>query len=227
MHHRPFDWREAWIAHNQQRPAPADSRLWDERAEDFGLRNGPSTYARRFIELLNPSPGASILDIGCGNGALALPLARAGHEVLAVDFSPGMLEVLATRRDSEGLSNISTRLLSWDEDWSAAGIGRKCVDVAIASRSTMVADLHEAFSKMNRVACELCAVTMTSEFGPRKKTPKNGADDSRNTHSKEPADYIFGVNILLQMGLYPRLDYIDTEREGRLVRWAFLSWKAS
>jgi SAM-dependent methyltransferase len=35
--------------------------------------------------------GASVLDLGCGTGRIALPLARLGHSVVAVDESKGML----------------------------------------------------------------------------------------------------------------------------------------
>jgi SAM-dependent methyltransferase len=35
--------------------------------------------------------GASVLDLGCGTGRLATPLARLGHPVTAVDESPDML----------------------------------------------------------------------------------------------------------------------------------------
>lgn len=52
-------------------------------------------------------PGASILDLGCGTGRLATPLARLGHPVTAVDESPEMLARVAdatpVRADIEAL----------------------------------------------------------------------------------------------------------------------------
>jgi len=41
---------------------------------------------------LGVSPGASILDVGCGTGRHAVELARRGFVVTGVDVSPGMLE---------------------------------------------------------------------------------------------------------------------------------------
>jgi SAM-dependent methyltransferase len=45
-------------------------------------------------------PGAVILDAGCGNGRHALPLARAGHRVVALDSSAVLLA--AARRTARG-----------------------------------------------------------------------------------------------------------------------------
>jgi ubiquinone/menaquinone biosynthesis C-methylase UbiE len=38
-----------------------------------------------------PSPGADVLDVGCGTGSLSVLLAEHGHHVTGVDLSPGMV----------------------------------------------------------------------------------------------------------------------------------------
>lgn len=43
------------------------------------------------IELLSPQPGESILDLGCGDGALTMKLVEFGCNVVGVDSSPGMI----------------------------------------------------------------------------------------------------------------------------------------
>jgi SAM-dependent methyltransferase len=48
-----------------------------------------------FVRALSPS--GSVLDVGCGTGALAQRLAESGYEVTGVDPSEGMLEVLRAR----------------------------------------------------------------------------------------------------------------------------------
>jgi SAM-dependent methyltransferase len=40
-----------------------------------------------------PSPSARVLDIGCGTGALSLAMARAGHDVTAIDPDPTAIEL--------------------------------------------------------------------------------------------------------------------------------------
>lgn len=44
--------------------------------------------------------GASVLDIGCGTGALAVRVRKAGYQVAGIDTSKGMLRVLKARTPS-------------------------------------------------------------------------------------------------------------------------------
>jgi 2-polyprenyl-3-methyl-5-hydroxy-6-metoxy-1,4-benzoquinol methylase len=44
------------------------------------------------IARLLPAPPASILDVPCGDGRLALPLAEAGYDVTGIDISPENIE---------------------------------------------------------------------------------------------------------------------------------------
>jgi len=50
-----------------------------------------------WLELAAAAPGAPVLDVGCGTGRVALPLARAGNPVTAVDVDVTLLAELARR----------------------------------------------------------------------------------------------------------------------------------
>lgn len=52
---------------------------------------------KRVAYLARLSPTGSVLDVGCGTGALAERLSRSGYHVVGVDPSPGMLEVMRAR----------------------------------------------------------------------------------------------------------------------------------
>ena len=45
-----------------------------------------------------------VLDVGAGTGRVALALARAGHDVTALDREPELLDALAARADAAGLA---------------------------------------------------------------------------------------------------------------------------
>ncbi|HEV2429411.1 MAG TPA: methyltransferase domain-containing protein [Thermoplasmata archaeon] len=60
----------------------------------------------RSLALLRPTfAGAKrLLEIGCGSGMETLPLLREGHEIVAVDISQEMLDVVRKKARHEGLS---------------------------------------------------------------------------------------------------------------------------
>jgi SAM-dependent methyltransferase len=58
----------------------------------------------RVIDLAAPAPGATVADVGCGNGAYLAELARRGFagRVLGLDLSPGMLAAARDRLNAVG-----------------------------------------------------------------------------------------------------------------------------
>jgi SAM-dependent methyltransferase len=69
----------------------------DDRLEIQGIAHD----IERYLELGRTHPGP-VLEIGCGTGRIAIPLARAGHAVTGVDISAAMLERCRTKLDREG-----------------------------------------------------------------------------------------------------------------------------
>ena len=71
------------------------------------MRVAASEYARR--------PGGRVMDIGCGAGRNAIPLAIAGWDVLGVDLSLPMLESAAARRSrADGTGRLRLALAPMD-----------------------------------------------------------------------------------------------------------------
>ncbi len=49
-------------------------------------------YGEELLKLLNPQPGESILDLGCGTGQLTAKIAETAAEVRGIDSAPAMIE---------------------------------------------------------------------------------------------------------------------------------------
>ena len=204
------DWNEEWMRRQELRRTPDDPAQWDARARHFRPRE-THPYAQDFLALADIRPQESVLDMGCGAGSLAIPLARAGHNVVAADFSSRMLETLQEGiRYYGGLDGrIDTLQLAWDDDWQAAGIAPQSVDVAIASRSIATRDLKAALTKLTVTARRRCCITLIAGASPHLDEHimrAIGASVTRGT------DYIYAFNILVGMGLRPEVSYIDSPR---------------
>jgi SAM-dependent methyltransferase len=59
------------------------------------------------------SPGETLLDIGAGTGAFAIPLSRKTSRTIAVDPSEYQLQILSEKARREGLKNIVTIKKEW------------------------------------------------------------------------------------------------------------------
>lgn len=78
-------------------PSPLAVREpWNLVAADYDELVVPlfEAFAQRAIELLALPPKRRVLDVACGPGTASALLARAGHEVDAIDFSESMLAEL-------------------------------------------------------------------------------------------------------------------------------------
>lgn len=74
-------------------------------AGDFGMvAKTISAGGEAFVERLSIPAGARVLDVACGTGNLAIPLARRGAIVTGVDIAPNLLVQARERAASEGLS---------------------------------------------------------------------------------------------------------------------------
>lgn len=203
------DWNEEWKALQAKRRGPDDPSFWDARARHFRPRE-THPYAQAFLELTGIRAGETVLDMGCGAGSLAIPLAHAGHRVIAVDFSPRMLAVLdETARECGLFDRIDPVQLAWDDDWRLAGIEPKSVDVALASRSIATADLKAALGKLTAAARRRCAITLIAGASPRYDEHIMNAIGASVTRS---GDYVYAFNILIGMGLTPEVRYIASPR---------------
>lgn len=206
MRYQDIDWNKLWREGRKQKSWKSKkSKDWDHRAEGFAERNINSFYADQFIRLIKPDPDWTVLDIGCGPGTLAIPLARRVKTVTAVDFSTDMLKQLQQRAAIEKISTINTIQGAWEDDWRQLDI--KPHDVAVASRSLSVDDLKEALTKLNDWAIK--TVFISDRVGPGPFDPD--IFEAIGREFTPGPDYIYTVNLLYQMGIHAHVDFITLE----------------
>lgn len=183
---------------------------WDERAEGMRVRLMESVYNDHFLRRVDLEGCESLLDVGCGPGNLSLPLAKQLKAIHALDFSPQMLAALEQNAKERHVGNVVCHQRSWEESWETVP---RC-DVVIASRSMEVADMQAALLKLHNQAKK--RVYLTYKLGGSFIEPEI-LEAMGRTITPKP-DYIYIVNILYNLGIYARVDFLPSEGKG--LNWA-------
>lgn len=84
---------------------------WQRFFDHFARRYDDEVFTKNtaaeiefILEHAAPPPGGAILDLGCGTGRHAVPLAQRGFRVTAIDISEGMLAIAAERARAAGVT---------------------------------------------------------------------------------------------------------------------------
>ena len=122
---------------------------WDKIATGYDEFVTPTHVwlANEGLRRADIRPGMRFLDVAAGSGALSIPAARLGAQVLATDQSPAMLEHLDARALKEGLT-IETRVM----DGHALELEDNAFDVAGSQFGVMLfPDMPRGIREMARV----------------------------------------------------------------------------
>jgi ubiquinone/menaquinone biosynthesis C-methylase UbiE len=122
---------------------------WDRIAPGYDRTNTPTQMwlGNEGLRRVGLRAGMRFLDVAAGSGALSIPAARAGADVLAIDQSPIMLELLTARAQREGLT-IETRVM----DGHALDLPNDRFDVVGSQFGVMLLpDMPKGIREMARV----------------------------------------------------------------------------
>lgn len=86
---------------------------WDSIAAEYDEVVTPMAmrFAEEVLGRVNVGPEIRLLDVAAGSGALSIPAARLGAQVVATDIASGLIERLKVRARTEGLSNLDARVM--------------------------------------------------------------------------------------------------------------------
>lgn len=210
-------WEQAWqqerrySLYGRQQPERSGPGWWDRRAARFAASTGSEDGRRRVAEVLHMlgrqaalQPDAEVLDIGCGPGNYALPLARRVRKVVALDPSEGMLAILKQKAAAEGITNIETVCQPWEEvDLDRLG-WRGRFDLVLAAMSPGIHDVP-TLQKMLAASRHSCFFSGFS----RREDPAQRELWRRLFQEEMPsfaADVLYVFHLLHAWGYYPSLE---------------------
>ena len=214
MNFNSIDWNSLWqeeSAHSHWNKT-SQKDLWNKRAESFNKRISrvvegkegldKDDYISKILARIEVKPEWSVLDIGCGPGTLAIPLAKKVKSVTALDISSEMLKHLKANADNDGLNNIRYLNASWQEAFTAKLVGTH--DVVVASRSLMSGDMKEAISNIISIAGQAAYLTfpiihLPFDWEVYKAIGRDG---------KKHPPYIYIYNMLYQMGIRANVEIL-------------------
>ncbi len=139
---------------------------WDEIATGYDAFVTPTHMwlANEGLRRSGLRPGARFLDVAAGSGALSIPAARLGAQVLSTDMSPIMLERLVVRARQEGL-DLETRVM----DGHALELEDGTFDIAGSQFGVMLfPDMPRGISELARVIKPGGRVLMNVYGAPQK-----------------------------------------------------------
>lgn len=160
----PTIWHKRTPAMNGKKIPSVDNRIfWENKALTYPLPFEKKTFfqTNRIIGLMEKRgvsiEGSRILDIGCGPGTFALPLALRGASVTALDISHNMLRRLSGGERQMGLKipGVETVRASWKHiDPVKAGLSGR-FDIVLSALSIAV-ETEKGIRKMEQCSRQWC-----------------------------------------------------------------------
>ena len=196
------EWTEFW--QEQLKNKEDKGKDWDKAAEGFQKRAKKDDYQESLFSKLILNENDTVLDLGCGEGSITLPLAKKVKKVTGVDSSPKMLELLNKRAHEENINNVET-VLKPLEEITFEEIGSH--DVVLASRSLNgIIPIEETLKTIDRIANKYVFITL---FGPENWKIEEEFNEYIGKENKHFPGHNYLFNILFNMGIYANVERLD------------------
>ncbi len=178
---------------------------WDKTAAQFRQWMDVDDYPLKLMQRVKLKPEWSLLDIGCGSGAVSLPAAKKVSMVTALDISGEMLKILKEDAQKEHLSNITCIHRSWTD--IVVGDDIEPHDVVVASRSVgREPDIQSALEKIDSAATKYVYITV---WGGGEHSHCKGVPEALGRSFRDTPDHVYIYNILHQMGIRANVEHME------------------
>jgi SAM-dependent methyltransferase len=202
-----IDWEKMW--EDGVRPSLKKSenseKHWNELARKYDQLVAGTEYADEFIARMKLKPDFTVLDIACGPGTLAIPLAKCVKSITALDQSEEMLQIIREKMVASGIHNITGIHKKWED--TVIGIDIEPHDIVTSSRYIDVPDLRDELQKLNNAALKYVYLTATADNNECFRLYRKIGELIGKPFSGK-SDYIYYYNILYQLGIQAHVDFI-------------------
>ena len=199
-------WKEVQNHENNHSPDErAIESRWDKTAAQFRQWMDVDDYPVKLMQHVKLKPEWSLLDIGCGTGAVSIPAAKKAGRITALDISGEMLQILKEDAQKQNISNITYMHRSWNDIMVGEDIEPH--DIVVASRSVgREPDIQSALEKIDSAATKYVYITVWGggEHGHCKGVPAAIGRPYRDT-----PDHVYFYNILSQMGIRANVEHLE------------------
>jgi 2-polyprenyl-3-methyl-5-hydroxy-6-metoxy-1,4-benzoquinol methylase len=135
------------------------SKFWDIKSKNYSRPSDTDTLRetddilKKIVDMGVCFDNRSIIDIGCGGGNYAIPLSMIAKNILCIDFSDGMLDILKEEIKKNNIKNIK----HFKSDFKKFNIQKyyKKFDISFASMTPAVKSEDDVV-KMEMLSNEWC-----------------------------------------------------------------------
>jgi arsenite methyltransferase len=89
-----------------------ETTFWDTFAAKYAampVKDKAAFERKKAVLREHLQPGASVFELGCGTGSLALDMAPLARHISALDSSAEMIRIATGKRDAQGVHNVELR----------------------------------------------------------------------------------------------------------------------
>ena len=197
-----IDWDELWTRKMDKKGDRGKD--WSKAAVKYSERASKDNYTEQLISKMIITKEDTVLDLGCGEGSVTIPLSKEVASITAVDATSKMLEILDEKIESEGISNIK----KIQDDINEVTLDKYGhFDIVLASRVVNgIKSAEKVFYNLNEIAKKYVFVTL---FGPNNWKLEKDFHEYLSKEYKGAPSYIILINILANMGIYANIINLD------------------
>jgi len=212
-------WKDLWLNELKNDPEKKSGtdhfKKWDQRARGFDKRSATSeavSRKERILSILKEAgalrTGFHVLDVGAGSGNWAIPMAEMGANVVALEPSGGMVEILREKMAAKGIGPDQIRIIqkTWqDVDVEKEGLAGQ-FDLVFSSMNPGVCD-PATLEKLMQASRKFCYLSTFSGGGWRGCYNDLWLHITGQKIESTSWDFIYPFTYVYSLGYRPQIDF--------------------